>query len=218
MSSSSSATFPQPMSARDYAKTLWATHDGLYATDVHALIKCRCDEDIEFPVEPLFRFAYMPMRNRGELIRLLLEESQVPYELEAIGFKNWKGEDSGIKQTAPHGKCPILRNYDGNGNDLCQEGAITRYLAERLGLSGATLDEKAHLDSLYTLWFCTMRNNGVSHDGEHYSVASLKLAKTDEKMDIHYLSNRKNRPSYPSIFRLNNLNRAERRYTLYALI
>ena len=201
------------MSARDYAKTLWATRDGLYATDVHALVKCRCEEDLEFQVEPLFRFAYMPMRNRGELIRLLLEESQVPYELEAIGFKNWEGDGVvGVKHTAPHGKCPILRNYDGNGNDLCQEGAITRYLAERLGLCGATLDEKAYLDSLYTLWFSTMRNNGLSHDGEHYSVASLKLAKVNEEIEKSYLSERKNRPSYQSVFRLNNLSKAERRY------
>ena len=75
---------------------------------------------------------------------------------------------------------------------------------------GANVDEKAYLDSLYTLWFSTMRNNGISHDGDHYSVASLKLAKqsnNDMAMDASYRKDRDNRPTYQSVYRVNELNK-----------
>ena len=185
------------MKPEDYAKSLWEAEEGLYATKVHAILQCHVDD--ENP--PQFRFAYMPMRNRGELIRLILEEAKVPYELECIGFIPWA--HGGVKETSPQGKCPILRNFDGHGNDLCQEGTITRFLAEKLGLSGKDPLEKARVDMLYNMWFSTMRNNGISHDGEHYSVASLKQAKDTEPLS--YLKSRTNRPPYQTIFRLNSL-------------
>ena len=56
----------------------------------------------------------MPCRNRGEILRLILEESQSAYELEVVGFKNW---ERGVKSTTPHGKLPVLRNYDGRGRN-----------------------------------------------------------------------------------------------------
>ena len=48
-----------------------------------------------------------------------------------------------MKKTSEHGKTPILRNFDGKVNDLNQEGAITRYLANELNLAGQTHEEKA---------------------------------------------------------------------------
>ena len=56
------------------------------------------------------------------------------------------------------------------------------------------------MDSLYCQFFATLRNNGVSHDGEHYSVAALK----------EYEGNAADVPPYQEIFRRNSFSRAER--------
>ena len=106
------------------AKHLWETSD-LFATDVHGIVRCGPEG-----VPPRFRLAYMPCRNRGEILRLILEESQTAYELEVVGFQAWKRS---VKATTPHGKLPVLRDFDGRGNDLGQEGAITRFLASECG-------------------------------------------------------------------------------------
>uniref|UniRef100_A0A7S1MWL7 GST C-terminal domain-containing protein n=1 Tax=Hemiselmis andersenii TaxID=464988 RepID=A0A7S1MWL7_HEMAN len=189
------AISPPPLKdAAEVARGLWVTKD-LFKTEEHALI--RCGEG-----EPRFRLAYMPIRNRGEIIRLILEEAKVPYEVEVMGFENWK---NGLKATTPHGKCPVLRNYDGRGNDLGQEGAITRFLAEECGLAGETSAERANLDSLYCLWFSTFRNLGVSHDGEHFSVAALRDGDPSGRLQSAGDATR-----YQDMFRQNDLSRIER--------
>jgi len=179
------------LSGEEVAKSLWKTAaegDGLYETNVHGVIRCNDNDNNEGdnntgndPVvgnsisKRKYRLLYIPCRNRGEIIRLILEEAQVPYEVEVVGWTNWV---DGIKHTTPHGKCPVLINNDkkrgGMELDLCQEGAITRYLADEFDLAGQTPTERAQVDSLYCLWFATMRNNGVSHDGQFFSIASLK--------------------------------------------
>ncbi|GMI35430.1 hypothetical protein TrCOL_g6364 [Triparma columacea] len=186
-------TLPPYIEYTEYNKSLFSTKEGLFATRGHYRLRVRCEDS-----PPLYRFAYMPMRNRGEIIRLMLEEAQVPYEVEVFGFKDW---EEGVKETTPQGKCPVLRDYDGQGNDLGQEGAITRFLAGELGLDGKDSMERAHIDSLYCLWFSTMRNNGVSHDGKEFSVASLVDANCSE---------REGRPTYQETFRLNELDKAGR--------
>eukprot|EP00520_Triparma_pacifica_P019089 CAMPEP_0118665526 /NCGR_PEP_ID=MMETSP0785-20121206/18671_1 /TAXON_ID=91992 /ORGANISM="Bolidomonas pacifica, Strain CCMP 1866" /LENGTH=317 /DNA_ID=CAMNT_0006559661 /DNA_START=388 /DNA_END=1341 /DNA_ORIENTATION=+ len=181
------------LSASDYRKSLFDTTGGLFQTNGHGIIKVRAES-----APPKYRLGYMPMRNRAEIIRLMLEESGVPYELEVFGFRDWA---TSVKATTPMGKCPVLRNYDGKGNDLCQEGAITRLLASELGLDGKDSAERAKLDSLYCLWFSTMRNNGLSHDGREFSIESLKGLEG---------SRRKDRPKYDETFRLNDLDKAGR--------
>ncbi|GMH56769.1 hypothetical protein TrRE_jg10469 [Triparma retinervis] len=178
----------------EYNKSLFSTKNGLFDTRGHGILRVRCKE---FET-PLYRFAYMPMRNRGEIIRLMLEEAEVPYEVEVIGFKDW---EEGVKGTTPQGKCPVLRNYDGKGNDLGQESAITRFLAGQLGLDGESAVERAQMDSLYCLWFSTMRNNGVSHDGNEFSVAALVDAEGSKS---------EGRPTYQETFRINDLDKAGR--------
>mgnify|MGYP002829789716 CR=1 FL=1 len=84
-------------------KHLWATRD-LFSTDVHGIV--RCGPQL---APPRFRLAYIPCRNRGEILRLILEESGAEYELEVVGFKNW---ETGVKETTPHGKLPVLRDAD----------------------------------------------------------------------------------------------------------
>jgi len=183
---------PPYMDAIQAAQKIWKDNY-LFETDIHSVIRCGYENS---DTQPRFRLAYMPMRNRGEILRLMLEESGCPYDVEIIGFKNW---ENGVKATAPQGKCPILRNFDGKGNDLGQEGAITRFLAKELGLAGKDAVDEAEADSIYCFWFSTMRNNGISHDGEHFSVASLRDAEPVTK-----------RPRYQEVLRLNTLSKAER--------
>ena len=181
---------PATMSADKVARSLWETRD-LFKTDLHAVIRCGHGE-------PRYRLAYMPCRNRGEIIRLILEEACVPYEVEVVGFERWK---DGVKSSTPHGKLPCLRNFDGCGNDLGQEGAITRFLAEQCGLAGKSVSDRAKVDALYCQWFATLRNQGVSHDGDHYSVAALKEQGSASAADV---------VRYQSMFRQNSFSRKER--------
>jgi len=192
------------LSGEDVSRKLWGTEGGLYETDVHGIMQIRCVDDKGNQHTPKYRLLYMPMRNRGEIIRLILEEAKVPYEVEVVGWANWVKD---VKATTPHGKCPVLRNIDGMGTDLGQEGAITRYLAHELGLAGRTPTDRAVVDSLYTLWFTTLRNNGISHDGEFFSIAALKECGAPK--DVGTLR----RPRYEDVQRLqaiNDYNRAER--------
>lgn len=189
------------LSAEDIARALYEKRY-LYDTDIHGIIRCHCDDG----KDPLFRLSYMPIRNRGEIIRLILEEAQVPYEVEVIGFEPWK--NSGVKALTPHGKLPVLRNYDGKGNDLGQEGAITRFLASKCGLAGKTEEERAEVDALYSLWFATFRNNGLSHDGEHFSIAALKQGDDDGVKTINDVVR------YQDMFRINSFSRYERSLTI----
>ena len=88
-----------------------------------------------------------------------------------VGFSAWRAS---VKARTPHGKLPVLWDYDGAGACLSQEQTITRFLAQRVGLAGRSILEQAEVDMWYAQLFCTLRNNGVSHDGEHYSVRALK--------------------------------------------
>ena len=100
----------QYMDALLVAQKIWKD-SYLFETDIHAIIRCgnnnnEAEEEVDkegddhkqislsSPSIPLpqFHLAYMPMRNRGEIIRLMLEESGCLYDLEIIGFKNWAEE------------------------------------------------------------------------------------------------------------------------------
>jgi len=154
---------------------------------MHVVIKCG-------EGEPRYRLAYMAMRNRLEITRLVLEEAGCPYELEVIGFENWPE----FKGQMPHGRVPVLYNFDGEGNDLAQETAITQFIARRLGLAGKDEFESATVDMLYQQFWCTFRNNGVTHDGEFYSAPRLRDFKGQTW------------PRYQELRRVNNFTVAER--------
>ena len=194
-----SAQKPTPvrMEPEEVQRAIWSKVE-LFSTDLHAVMR-------NGDGAPRFRLAYMPCRNRGEIPRLILEEARCPYELEVIGFQVWKQH---MKPHVPYGKLPCLYDFDGLGNALGQEQAITRFLAQRVGLAGHGAAEQAKVDELYSFFFCTLRNNGLSHDGDHYSTAALKaLAETRE---VGGSPRPAERLEYETIFRQNELPRAER--------
>lgn len=179
------AASPLPVvSADSLRRELWATPErDLFRTNVHAIL--RCGEGA-----PRFRLCYMPVRNRGEVPRMIMEEAGCAYELEVVGFGPWR---AAAKGATPFGKCPVLRDFDGAGSDLAHELAITRWLAQRLSLAGRSVVEQARVDMVHEQLWCTLRNCGVSHDGEHFSVLALK--ECDAAATI------KATPRYQEIFR-----------------
>jgi len=184
-------TSPPTITAAELRTQLYNS-GGLWNTDMHVIINCG-------EGDPRFRLAYMPMRNRVEVPRLVLEEAMCPYELEIIGFQRWPE----FKTKFPHGKVPVLYNFDGEGHDLAQETAITQFLARKLGLAGKTDEQEALLNMLYQQLWCTIRNNGVTHDGEFYSAPVLRDAAREG------LTGRQG-PSFKDMHRVNNNSVAER--------
>ena len=61
-------------------------------------------------------------------------------QFEVVGFTAWR---TSVKARTPHGKLPVLWDYDGAGSCLSQEQSITRFLAQRVGLAGRSPGVKA---------------------------------------------------------------------------
>jgi len=116
---------------------------------------------------PQFRLRYFCIRGLAELPQLLLEEGGVPYEMEILGAQTFSESKSSC---GPFGRMPLLVNHDGKGADLAQTGAITRFLAAKLGFAGADEVEKAHVDMVYCQFQDTFGN------GEQYSAKALAEA------------------------------------------
>ena len=64
---------PPYVGAREVAAHLWTVRD-LFETSIHAVVRCNKDGG-----PSKYRLAYMPCRNRGEILRLMLEEAGVSY-------------------------------------------------------------------------------------------------------------------------------------------
>lgn len=154
------------IAAEEMWRHVWESVD-LWSTSLHARVRCGGDSS---GGEPAFTLAYMPMRNRCEVSRMMLEASGTAYDFEVVGFRAWPD----LKGETPLGRLPVLRDFDGAGGDLAQETAIMRFLARRLGMAGADAAEEATVDMLFQHYWCTLRNNGLSHDGEHYSADALR--------------------------------------------
>ena len=120
--------------------------------------------------------SYMPMRNRAEVIRLMLAYANVPYAFEVVGYERWNE----VKPAMNFGKTPALVDVDGGGTDLTHETAMTRYLADKLNLSGSDSFQKARVDELFSQYWHTIRNNGLTHAGELYSAKALKDASAED--------------------------------------
>ena len=82
-----------------------------------------------------------------------------------------------------YGKTPTLKNYDKTRTkDLAHEKPIARYLASKLQLFGRDEDERAKIDEVYEQHWSTLRNNGLTHQGENFDMDQL-LAITDREID-----------------------------------
>ena len=107
----------------------------------------------------------------------MLEYAEVPYALEIVGYTRWWDE---VKPTTEFGKTPSLLNIDGKGKDLSHEQAIVRFLGRELGFAGADSIEEARVDELFQQYWCTIRNNGLTHEGALYSPFALAEFRRDE--------------------------------------
>lgn len=157
-------------------------HDSkdLWSTTLHQTLLCNCIEGEDDESDCAFHFQYMPMRNRIEVPRMLCEARKCKYALELVGFVPW-GSD--VKTTTPYGKTPTLKNYDKTKTkDLAHEKPIARYLASKLQLFGRDEDERAKIDEVYEQHWSTLRNNGLTHQGENFDMDQL-LAITDREID-----------------------------------
>ena len=92
-----------------------------------------------------FKLVYLTLRGLGELPRIMLEATGMPYE----GIYYGKTDLQGAKSSLPFGRVPVLENYDGRGNALAQSAAIVRYLGSRTGLNGQNPHERARVDMVY---------------------------------------------------------------------
>lgn len=145
----------------------------LWNTSKRGVVLRRCEN----APEARYWLQYMPMRNRAEVARLMLEYAEVPYALEIVGYTRWWDE---VKPTTEFGKTPSLLNIDGKGKDLSHEQAIVRFLGRELGFAGADSIEEARVDELFQQYWCTIRNNGLTHEGALYSPFALAEFRRDE--------------------------------------
>ncbi len=93
------------------------------------------------------KLVYFAVRGRAEPVRLMLELTGVPYDYEEIPIAVWptpSGKQRFLAST-PLGQLPILQDGD---FFLCQSAAIYKYVARRVGLYGATLQEDARIDEV----------------------------------------------------------------------
>ena len=175
----------------------------------------------ESGAEPRFTLSYMPMRNRAEVPRLILEATATPHAFDVVGFRTWKSEMKPAmvpEFRGDFGKLPVLTSHEDGleGDDgapfaIGQESAITRFLARRCGLApepGSPLD--ARVDSLYTFYFCTLRNDGQTHEGAQYGPKALRAALSDASAAGASRLSRSTAPTYRETRRVNDLTPAQR--------
>jgi len=74
---------------------------------------------------------YLPLRARGEAIRMILAYGNIPYNDETVNFERWAvmKQDS---QKIPFGQLPVLTLP--SGRSIAQSGAIIRYVANLAGV------------------------------------------------------------------------------------
>ena len=117
---------------------------------------------------PPFQLVYLTLRGLGELPRLMLEASGMPYE----GIYYGKADLLAAKPKLPFGRVPVLQNYDGQGGALAQSASIVRYLGARTALNGQNPHERARVDMVYE----TVQELFGSHAvwGKAFNISALR--------------------------------------------
>ena len=114
------AAADEPLTVAD----VWAA--GSYQ-DFQGTLHVRSSGD-RSPGGPPVRLVYLVLRGLGELPRVMLEASGMPYE----GIYYGKADLVAAKPSLPLGRVPVLLDYDGQGNALAQSGSIVRYLVRNV--------------------------------------------------------------------------------------
>ena len=105
--------------------------------------------------EPEITLEYFCLRGLGELPRLVLETTGIPYKsVFHFGEPAWRSY-------APFGQLPVLRH---GSMVLCESNAIARHLARVACIDGATLEEKALVDMYFELSRDILAKKGAAHD------------------------------------------------------
>jgi len=175
-------SLPPVISAGALRRELFASRD-LWSTEVHATL---LHGGLTSAESAPYVLQYMPMRNRAEVPRLMLEAVASPYAFEVVGFRAWPH----VKPRTPFGKTPtLLVDYDasrgGPRATVSHEQAITRYLASELGLDGGPHPlGRARCDELYAQYWSTVRNHGLTHEGELYNPVALREAIEKGEEDV----------------------------------
>ena len=86
-------------------------------------------------------YYYFDLHGRGEIIRMLLHLTDVPFEDKRLSMEEWVAK---FKPTAEFGTCPILEI---DGHTLVQTKAIIRYIAQTHGLYPKSFKDIYQLES-----------------------------------------------------------------------
>ena len=144
-SSSATSHAHEEKEAEDYRAHLYESVD-LWSTSRRASLPGGGAEHNPETTPPRFTLSYMPMRNRAEVSRMILESTGCPYHFDVVGFKKWTDEvkpASVPEWRGDFGKLPVLTSHDaahalpdGTPLRIGQETAITRFLARECGVAG----------------------------------------------------------------------------------
>jgi len=86
---------------------------------------------------------YFGARGRGDPIRLLLEDTGLPYSFHAVN--DWPGDKKGNINFSPFGQLPVLHH---NGFVLGQSNSILRYVGRVANRGGSNHQESALMDMI----------------------------------------------------------------------
>ena len=78
-----------------------------------------------------YKLTYFPVEAKGELIRFIFAQAEIPYEDVRVTWEDWPA----LKPSTPFGYLPLL---EFSGETLAGSGPIARYLAEKHGLAGSS--------------------------------------------------------------------------------
>ncbi|KAJ8302258.1 hypothetical protein KUTeg_021245 [Tegillarca granosa] len=90
---------------------------------------------------PSYKLTYFAGRGRGELSRLLFAVSGTKFEDVRVEFPDWPA----LKPKTPLGSLPLLET---EGKTLVQSLSIARFLANKFGLLGKTVEDQAIADMI----------------------------------------------------------------------
>ena len=91
---------------------------------------------------------YLPVRARGEPIRMILAYGRIPYDDVIISFENWATAKAD-KVRFPFGQVPAMTLP--SGLNIAQSGAITRYVAKLANIYPEDPERAAKADMIQEL-------------------------------------------------------------------